>query len=137
LLLLDTVYPGRLLRGASLWRILGWLARNLNVQELNMNGRHLGAMFSDPGLLAQIKAMAGYQPLEYLGQVTLLKSSGLLSWERWFFRPWQKIMTRTIKQVQIPGLHGSIFEQSNVEALSTTLREILRENQQIEPQKMA
>jgi hypothetical protein len=79
--------------------------------------------------------MAGYQPLEYLGQVTLLKSSGLLSWERWFFRPWQKIMTRTIKQVEIPGLHGSIFEQNNVEVLSTTLREILREDQNTEPQK--
>ncbi len=137
MILVDTVYPVRVLRGATLWRILGWLARNLNVQELSMNGRHLGAMFSDPGLMAQIKAMAGYHPVEYSGQVSLLKSSGLASWERWFFRPWQKTVSSTIKQVQIPGLHGSIFEQGNVEALSTTLKELLTEERRIEAPKLA
>lgn len=127
MILVDTVYPGRLLRGAFFWRSLGWLARRLNAQELSMNGRHLGAMFSDPGLVAQIEAMADYRPAEYAGPVFLLKSTGLANWERWFFRPWQKVMSRTIHKVQIPGLHGSIFEKGNVDALAAILEQLISE----------
>lgn len=126
-ILVDTVYPGRLLRGAFFWRVLGWSARHLYFQELSMNGRHLGAMFSDPGLVAQIRAMAGYRPEAYDGKVFLLKSSGLANWERWLFRPWRKIMRQTMREVQMPGLHGSIFEKGNVDVLATIIKGLLAE----------
>ena len=95
-----------------------------------MNGRHLGAMFSDPGLVAQIKVMGDYRPTQYAGSVMLLKSSGLANWERWFVRPWQKVMSRQIQQIQVPGLHGSIFEKGNVEELALTLKELVTNKQQ-------
>lgn len=125
LILIDTVYPGRLLRGAFFWRMLGWTARHLNFLELSMNGRHLGAMISDPGLVAQIEAMASYRPADYAGAVFLLKSTGLSRWDRWLFRPWEKVLRQTVHQIAVPGLHGSIFEKANVERLSHALKDIL------------
>lgn len=126
IILVDTVYPGRLLRGAFFWRSLGWLARRLNAQELSMNGRHLGAMFSDPGLVAQIEAMADYRVENYAGSALLIKSSGLVKWERWLFAPWRKYMVNELNEVQISGLHGSIFEKNGIEELAITLRQRLR-----------
>jgi acyl carrier protein len=125
MILVDTVYPGRLLRGAFFWRSLGWLARRLNAQELSMNGRHLGAMFSDPGLVAQIEAMADYRVENYSGFALLIKSSGLIKWERWLFAPWRKFMVSSLNEVQISGLHGSIFEKNGIEELAMTLRQHL------------
>jgi amino acid adenylation domain-containing protein len=128
-ILVDTVYPGRLLRGAFFWRTLGWAARHLYFQELSLNGRHLGALFSDPGLVAQIKAMADYRPNQYDGPVVLLKSTGLANWDRWLFRPWQKSMRLTMRQMQVPGLHGSIFETGNIGALASIIKGLLTEKQ--------
>jgi thioesterase domain-containing protein/acyl carrier protein len=125
MILVDTVYPGRLLRGAVFWRTLGWLARRLNAQELSMNGRHLGAMFSDPGLVAQIEAMADYRPASYAGPVLLIKSSGLIKWTRWLFAPWRKLMTAGLDEIEIAGLHGSIFEKESIEELASLLRQRL------------
>jgi amino acid adenylation domain-containing protein len=121
LCLVDTVYPGRLLRSAIFWKSLGWLARHMNAHELSMNGRHLGALFSDPGLLAQIDAMADYRLDSYSGVASLIKSSGLVRWERWAFRPWRKQMERPFEEVQIQGLHGSIFERDNIQGLARSL----------------
>ena len=128
-ILVDTVYPGRLLRGAFFWRALGWTARHLYFQELSMNGRHLGAMFSDPGLVAQIHAMADYHPGEYDGPVVLLKSTGLANWDRWLFRPWKKIMRQTMHEIRMPGMHGSIFEAENIGSLATIIKGLLTEQQ--------
>ena len=126
LILVDTVYPGRMLRGAFFWRTLGWLARRLNAQELSMNGRHLGAMFTDPGLVAQIEAMADYRLENYSGSALLIKSSGLVKWERWLFAPWRKFMDSGLKEVEISGLHGSIFEKSGIEYLASAMRNQLK-----------
>lgn len=125
MILVDTVFPGRLLRGAFFWRSLGWLARRLNAQELSMNGRHLGAMFSDPGLVAQIEAMADYRVEGYAGSVFLIKSSGLVKWERLLFAPWRKLIFDKLREVQISGLHGSIFERNGIEELAMALRQHL------------
>jgi syringomycin synthetase protein SyrE len=121
LILVDTVYPGRLLRGAFFWRTLGWLARRLNAQELSMNGRHLGAMFSDPGLVAQIEAMSDYKPERYSKPVLLMKTSGLIKWERLLFTPWRKFFNDSLREIQISGLHGSIFEKQGIQELAQTL----------------
>jgi thioesterase domain-containing protein len=129
LILVDTVYPGRLLRGAFFWRTLGWLARRLNAQELSMNGRHLGAMFSDPGLVAQIEAMSDYKPERYSKPVLLMKTSGLIKWERLLFTPWRKFFNDSLREIQISGLHGSIFEKQGIQELAQTLStELVSEN---------
>ncbi|UCV09877.1 non-ribosomal peptide synthetase [Dechloromonas denitrificans] len=124
LCLVDTVYPGRLLRSAIFWKSLGWLARHMNAHELSMNGRHLGALFSDPGLIAQINAMADYRLDSYSGAVSLIKSSGLVRWERWVFQPWRKQMEQPLDEILIEGLHGSIFERDNIQSLARALLDL-------------
>ena len=86
-----------------------------------MNGRRLGAMFSDPGLVVQVMALAGYRPASIKGATLLIKSSGLASWSRWLFRPWRKLLAESLSEHQIPGLHGSIFENGNVGELAAVI----------------
>lgn len=125
LVLIDTVYPNAFWGRPAFWRLLGWCVRHLHVQELSMNGRRLGAMFSDPGLVEQVMALKGYRPGTFEGPSVLIKSSGLAGWDRFLFRAWRRQLTGPCKEGQVPGLHGSIFEASNVDALASAIaREI-------------
>ncbi len=122
LVLIDTLYPNAFLRARRLWQLSGWLIRRLHIQELSMNGRRLGALFSDAGLLVQVEALARYVPRPYDGPAVLIKSSGLLAWQRWLFAPWRKLMTDGFTEAEAPGLHGSLFESANLDALAEHLR---------------
>ncbi|MBB4843912.1 syringomycin synthetase protein SyrE [Paucibacter oligotrophus] len=127
LILLDTIHPDALFGGTASWRTLGWLVQKLHVQELSMNGRRLGAMFSDPGLVSQVLALRGFRCPSYEGPVLLVKSSGLASWNRLLFQPWQRSMPKTLQTREISGLHGSIFEPQHVDELAACLREFLQQ----------
>jgi syringomycin synthetase protein SyrE len=122
LILIDTVYPSRIIGRRRFWDVLGWLTRNLHLQDLSMNGRRLEAMFNDPGLRLQVAALDAYAPAPYAGDTLLIKSTGLASWERWLFRPWRRVMADRLHETTIQGLHGSIFESSSVERLSALIR---------------
>lgn len=122
LCLVDAVYPGRILRSAIFWRSVGWLARHLNAHELTLNGRHLGALFSDSGLLAQIDAMAHYRLEPYDGATTMIRSTGLARWERWLFKPWRRVVELDTASPLVSGLHGSMFEAANISGLAAAIR---------------
>lgn len=132
LILLDTIHPDAMFGGTASWRTLGWLVQKLHVQELSMNGRRLGAMFSDPGLVSQVLALRGFRcpSLEqsFKGQVLLIKSSGLASWNRLLFQPWQRSMPKSMQTREISGLHGSIFEPQHVGDLAASLREFMQQD---------
>ena len=128
LCLIDTVYPGAILRSAVFWRFLGWTARHLHVQQLSLNGRHLGALLSDRGLVAQINAIADYRPTACAIPVSLIKSSGMLRWERWVFRPWGKLFVGALREREVQGLHGSLFEEGNIGELARMLRRLIDES---------
>ncbi len=121
LILIDTLYPNALLRARRLWQFLGWLTKRLHLHELSMNGRRLGALFGDTGLVIQIKALWEYEPTEYPGSAVLIKSSGLVFWQRWLFKPWRRLMAGGLTEVEAPGLHGSMFEQGNIGSLAVVL----------------
>jgi syringomycin synthetase protein SyrE len=125
LVLIDTIFPHSAFGGAWSWRMLGWLVRSLHVQELSMNGRRLGAMFNDPGLVGQVMALRGYRLNQFGGAFILIKSTGLSSWDRWFFRPWRRLTATRLSEYQVPGLHGSIFEAGNVGTLAAVLARAL------------
>ena len=127
LVLVDTTYPASVMGGTAFWRLSGWLVRRLHVQELSLNGRRLGAMFNDPGLVSQVMALKGYKPSGYDGPTLLVKSSGLASWSRWLFQPWRRLMPTKLVEHQIKGLHGSIFEAGNVHELATVVASRLEE----------
>ena len=116
LLLLDTIHPDAALGGGRSWRTLGRLVRWLYIEELSMNGRRLGAVFSDPGLLVQVLALSGYRCKGVSGPVLLIKSVGLGKWNWLFFRRWRSPLPQ-IEMTEVPGLHGSIFEPARVGAV--------------------
>lgn len=127
LLLLDTLHPDTVLGGGATWRGFGWLVRKLHIQELSMNGRRLGAMFNDPGLVAQVMALRGHHceaPPDLA--VRLIKSSGLASWDRLLFKPWRRLLPLAPAQERlVSGLHGSIFEPAHVDELARVICESL------------
>lgn len=125
LVLIDTVFPGAVWGRPAIWRMLVWITRNLHVQDLSMNGRRLGAMFSDPGLVSQVMALKGYRPNRFDGPTWLVKSSGLASWDRWLFKSWRHMLGQRLRQIEVPGLHGSIFETGNVGHLADALARAL------------
>lgn len=121
LMLLDTIHPKTVVGSSGSWNTLDWLVRKLHVQELTMNGRRLGAMFSDPGLIVQVKAQRAYRSRGFEGPCLLIKSSGLASWDRLLFKPWQRVMPGRITEQVVSGLHGSIFDASHVDELAQAL----------------
>ncbi len=121
LMLLDTIHPKTVVGSSGSWNTLDWLVRKLHVQELTMNGRRLGAMFSDPGLIAQVMAQRAYRCRGFDGPCLLIKSSGLASWNRILFKPWLRLMPDRITEQVVSGLHGSIFEAGHVDELAQAL----------------
>jgi len=122
LLLLDTIHPDAVLGGTSSWRTLGWLVHRLHVEDLSMNGRRLGAMFSDPGLVAQVMALRGYRCSGVTGPALLIKSSGLDGWGGLFFRTWHRLLPQ-LQTTEVRGLHGSIFEAARVGELARAIQQ--------------
>lgn len=120
LYLIDTLYPHALLRARKIWRFFEWITARLHLQELSLNGRRISAILNDAGLLLQINALADFKAEPYAGRTLLIKSSGLLFWQRWLFAPWRRQLQR-LHEIDIPGLHGSIFEPGNLEALAAAL----------------
>ena len=127
LILIDTIYPKAVWGGTFYWRVFTWLVRNLRVQDLSINGRRLGAMVNDPGLVGQVMAMGGYRAVAFPGPMTLIKTSGLSRWDRALFGSWRKLMGRNLSERQIAGLHGSIFGAANVGELAALLAGIVRD----------
>ncbi len=123
LVLIDSVFPRWLLRQPWLWKLLGWLTRSLYVQELSMNGRRLGAMFKDQGLVGQVLALHRYRPQAYAGEVLLLRTSGLARWQAWLFGPWRRWLR--LREHEVQGLHGSVFEPGRVGGLAQCLCQAL------------
>jgi amino acid adenylation domain-containing protein len=127
LVLIDTINPRAPIGGTASWRMLAWLVRNLRVQELSMNGRRLGALFNDPGLVGQVMALRGYRAIAYHGRTVLIRSSGLAHWDRLFFGAWRRVMAAQLAECSVPGLHGSMFEAANIGELAKALAQVLHE----------
>jgi len=123
--LIDTIFPRTFFGGKLVWKLFGWMVNSLNVQDLSLNGRRLGAMFSDHGLVSQVMALSDYRPKSINASVCLIKSSGFASWDWLFFRSWRKLFGSKLIEVRSPGVHGSIFENGNVQDLAVSLRSVL------------
>jgi len=126
LVLIDTVYPKMIWGGTFYWRLFSAMVRLLRLQELSINGRRLGAMVKDAGLVGQVMAMGGYRVAPVQAPMTLIKTSGLLGWERPLFGSWKKLMGERLQERRVAGLHGSIFGASQVGDLVLVLTDVLR-----------
>ena len=126
LILIDTVYPKAVWGGTLYWHLFTGLVRLLRLHELSINGRRLGAMINDAGLVAQVRAMGGYRAGTFQGPTTLVKTSGLLRWERPLFGSWRTLMGERLQERRVAGLHGSIFGAAQVKDLALLLVDITR-----------
>ena len=126
LVLIDTVYPKMIWGGTFYWRLFSAMVRLLRLQELSINGRRLGAMVKDAGLVGQVMAMGGYRVAPVQAPTTLIKTSGLLGWERPLFGSWEKLLGERLQQRRVAGLHGSIFGAGQVGDLVVVLTDVLR-----------
>jgi syringomycin synthetase protein SyrE len=121
LVLIDTIFPGRLVGVATFWKQLGWLVRTLHIQDLSVNGRRIGRLFEDPGLAGQVMALRGHRPSPYDGPTLLIRSSGLSGWDRWLFQAWRRLFRDRLKEREVSGLHGSMFENGTLRELADAL----------------
>ena len=126
LVLLDTVFPKAVWGGTFYWRVFGWLVQHLHIQDLSLNGRRLGAMFNDRGLVGQVMAMRGYRAQAFVGPTYLFKTIGLSRWHGMLFRSWRGLLGSNLSEYRVAGLHGSIFESGNVAGLAAALGAIMR-----------
>ena len=122
LFLIDTIYPSRLWGGTFFWRLLRWLVRHLHIQDLNMNGRRLGVMLSDPGLVGQVMAVGGFRAKAFDGPTVLVKSAGLATWNGVLFSYWKRLLGQGLSEIEVQGLHGSMFDAGNVGELAGVIK---------------
>lgn len=123
LFLIDTIYPSRLWGGTFFWRLLRKLVAVFHIEDLSMNGRRLGAMLNDTGLFSQVMAVGGYRPSRVEGNVHLVKSRGLATrLDRMLFLGWRQLMRKQLHEHQVSGLHGSMFDDTNIHELASVLR---------------
>ena len=126
LILIETVYPKVIWGGTFYWRLFRWLVLQLRIQDMSLNGRRLGAMVNDAGLVGQVMAMAGYRPARFEGASYLIKTRGLSRWHGMLFRSWRKLLGPGLSEHLVPGMHGSVFEPLNVGALAEVITVIVR-----------
>ena len=126
LILIETVYPKVVWGGTFYWRLFRWLVLHLRIQDMSLNGRRLGAMFNDAGLVGQVMAMTGYRPAAFEGASFLIKTRGLSRWHGMLFRSWRKLLGAGLSEHLVPGMHGSVFEPLNVGALAQVITVIVR-----------
>ena len=126
LILIETVYPKVVWGGTFYWRLFRWLVLHLRIQDMSLNGRRLGAMFNDAGLVGQVMAMTGYRPTAFEGTSFLIKTRGLSRWHGMLFRSWRKLLGAGLSEHLVPGMHGSVFEPPNVGALAEVITVIVR-----------
>ncbi len=123
LFLVDTIYPSRLWGGTFFWRLLRRIVVLFHIQDLSMNGRRLGVMLNDPGLFSQVMAVSGYRPSRFEGTIHLVKSAGLATkLDGLLFLGWRRLLGRNLREYQVPGLHGSMFDATNVDELGKVIR---------------
>ena len=124
--LIDTVYPKMVWGGGFYWWLFGFVVRAFRLHALSINGRRLGAMINDPGLVAQVTGMRGYRARAIDSPTILLKTTGLSRWNHMLFGSWKKLLGPRLTVRHVAGMHGSIFSAEQVQELASVLSDIVR-----------
>ena len=126
LVLLDTIYPRPMWRTSRMWRLMSAIVAGLHLQDLTLNGRRLGALFADAALVGQVMALQSYHPVAFQGPTLLLKTRGLVGWDRWLFSPWRRLFAAgRWDEREVAGMHGSLFEAQHVDQVAEVLQQWL------------
>lgn len=114
IVLIDSTYPGWLVKQAQVWGIMGSIVKTLRLQNLHYKNRKLGSVFSDESLNAQIGALRHYQPKPIEHPVVLISSSGFKRWYKYLLNPWHKLLREHLTEMETSGFHASLFEKEHI-----------------------
>ena len=122
LVLIDSTYPGWLIRRTAIWSINAWLMRKIGLEELTINQRTIGSLINDQGLNGQINALKSYQAKPFAHPVTLVISKGLKRWYSRLVHPWRKLFGEHLNEQHLPGFHASLFNHEHVDKLAEVIK---------------
>ena len=94
----------------------------------------LTAMFEDDGLETHLKALAGYKPDHYPGDIVFYQARWALGRSPLLVRQWKWFTKAPLKVETVPGDHHTFIRPPHVKELARRLQQELREGRASCPQ---
>lgn len=122
ILLIDTVYPRWPLKSPVLFWLMRSLSKIFNLNRFVVNGRYLGEMFNDPGIMTQLLAWQNHKIEPFDNLVVLFISSGMRPIKLWTLSKWTDVFRKyNLIRQPISGSHGEIFLPPHLEVLADAI----------------
>ncbi len=100
--------------------------KETGIGRLKINGRPLNVLFSDPGLLKQMKSLHLYKIKNYHGAANLIISKTLIYFHYILYNRWENYVKDTLTKHYIPGFHGNIFSEQCINYLAAVIKQCLK-----------
>lgn len=123
--LLDTAYPRWPLKSPVLFWLLRSFSKFFHLDNTVINGRYLGVMFADPGIVTQLLAIQNHKinPFDY--PVVLFISTRIKPIKFWALSKWSDIFCNLTRH-SISGSHGEIFQPPHLQILANAIRTYIK-----------
>lgn len=127
ILLIDTVYPRWPLKSPVLFWLMRYLSKFFNFNKLVVNGRYLGEMFNDPGIITQLLAWKNHDIKPFDEPAILFISAGMKPIKLWTLSKWTDVFRQhNLIRHSISGSHGEIFLPPHLNVLAKAIRYHIR-----------
>ncbi len=127
ILLIDTVYPRWPLKSPVLFWLMRYLSKFFNFNKLVVNGRYLGEMFNDPGIITQLLAWRNHEIKPFDEPAILFISAGMKPIKLWTLSKWTDVFRQhNLIRHSISGSHGEIFLPPHLNVLAKAIRYHIR-----------
>lgn len=129
ILLIDTVYPRWPLKSPVLFWSFRFLSKFFNLNKFVVNGRYLGEMFNDPGIITQLLAWQNHTIKPFDEPVILFISAGMKPIKQWTLSKWLDVFRKhNLIRHSISGSHGEIFLKPHLDVLAEAISYHIRRN---------
>jgi amino acid adenylation domain-containing protein len=129
ILLIDTVYPRWPLKSPVLFWGFRFLSKFFNLNNFVVNGRYLGEMFNDPGIITQLLAWKNHDIQPFDEPVILFISAGMKPIKLWTLSKWSDVFRKhNLIRHSISGSHGEIFLPPHLDVLADAIRYHIKRN---------
>jgi thioesterase domain-containing protein len=94
-----------------------------------VNGRYLGEMFNDPGIITQLLAWKNHDIQPFDEPVILFISAGMKPIKLWTLSKWSDVFRKhNLIRHSISGSHGEIFLPPHLDVLADAIRYHIKRN---------
>lgn len=120
--LIDTVYPRWPLKSPVLFWFFRFMSKFFNLNKFVVNGRYLGEMFNDPGIMTQLLAWQNHTIKPFDKLVVLFISTGMQPIKLWTLSKWTDVFRKhNLIRQSISGSHGEIFLPPHLNVLADAI----------------